>query len=917
MTREPWARIGFAARQLRADAGPATLLLVLVAVLAALVGGGPSLIRSFADQEVRQAATDLSLVDRSLSEQTTIPLPYVGGPAALPADQRWWGPLEQRLAEIRADFPAPVRDLVGEARFLSRTARVAVDQYAGQQFDQSLQFDSDPFVTEHLRLVQGRWPRVLPVVPDQLPPLEVVLGAPAALRLQWTVGTSRSVAGRTVTLVGVAAEQPVDPEFLSIEPNALTALVIDDGNAPIRLVAVAFLADGAWDAGVLFDDSVGVTGRIWYPTQVEKLDTAGVPELISQVRRVTGLRVELGAPDADSANSLQLSTELSGALAAALQRADAAGSVQWVAMTGPFGAAIAVLVLGLQAFARRRTEVTTLLVDRGAAPSTVRTIALAQGLLIGVPGAVIGVLAVRTWASWPVPWWAVLSGLLVMLVAPVYLAGVAAPGRSRRARADLTTTGSRSRWVAEAIVIVLAALSVALLLTGALDPTDGSDAASGGSDLLVLLAPILSILAVCVLTLRLYPLPLLLIRSVTRRRRGLVAHLGVTRSLREPAVGLPLILACLTGVTVATFSVTMLSTIDRGIVDAAARAAGSDLTMTGAPTFPSVVELAGTAPGVQHVATLGDAGPVEIDVGGRTSRAELFFGDTAALSRVLADVPRAAVIPGGMAAELAAGAPVPVVSSSGLGASGDGRRVTVKGEPVAVVGAGDFLPQASGEWILVDTAHVAALVPGRATGSVLLLSLQPGADPQLTGDFLDRGIHALEGVLPTNFDGTTSGNLLFSTPGASERQLSQVPTVEGMRVVLTVITILSAILTVLAVLVLAVGGTRQRSRLLAMLRLLGLRPRQAAALSAWEQGPPVITAVVVGGGFGLVLAMLVQHAVDLRAFTGDVLAPIYTLDGGRLLVMAGGFAIAVVVAVGLSAVLSGRAAAGSILRGEP
>lgn len=916
MIREPLARIGFAARQLRADAGPATLLLVLVAVLAALVSGGPSLIRSFADQEVRQAATDLSLLDRSLSEQTTIPLPYVGGPAALPADQRWWGPLEQRLAEIRADFPAPVRDLVGEARFLSRTGRVAVDKYAGQQFDQLLQFDSDPFVTEHLRLAQGRWPRVLPAVPDQLPPLEMVLGAPAALRLQWTVGTSRSVAGRTVTLVGVAAEQPVDPEFLSIEPNALTALVIDDGNAPIRLVAVAFLADGAWDAGVLFDDNGGITGRLWYPTQVEKLDTTGVPELVSQLRRVTGLRVELGAPGADSANSLQLSTELSGALVAALARADAAGSVQWVAMSGPFGAAIAVLVLGLQAFARRRMEVTTLLVDRGAAPSTVRTIALAQGLLIGVPGAVVGVLAVRTFASWPVPWWAVLIGLLVMLVAPVYLAAVAAPGRSRRARADLTTTGSRSRWVAEAIVIVLAALSVTLLLTGALDPAEASDAASGGSDLLVLLAPILSILAVCVLTLRLYPVPLLLIRSVTRRRRGLVAHLGVTRSLREPAVGLPLILACLTGVTVATFSVTMLSTIDRGIADAAARAAGSDLTMTGAPTFPSVIELAGTAPGVRSVATLGDAGPVEIDVGARTSRAELFFGDTAALSRVLADVPRAAVIPGGMAADVGAGAPVPVVTSSGLGASAGGG-ITVKGEPAAVVGAGDFLPQASGEWILVDSAHVAALVAGRATGSVLLMSLQPGADPQPTSDFLNRKIPTLEGVLPTNFDGTTSGNLLFSSPSASERQLSQVPTVEGMRVVLTVITILSAILTVLAVLVLAVGGTRQRSRLLAMLRLLGLRPRQAAALSAWEQGPPVITAVVVGGGFGLVLAVLVQRAVDLRAFTGDVLAPNFFLDGDRLLVMAGGFAVAVVMAVGLSAVLSGRAAAGSILRGEP
>lgn len=916
MIREPLARMGFAVRQLRADAGAAALLLVLVAVLAALVSAGPSLIRSFADEEVRQAATDLSLVDRSLSEQTTIPLPYVGGPASQPPDERWWGPLRQQLSKIRAEFPAPVREAVGEARFLSRTGRVAVDSYPGQQFDELVQFDSDPFVTEHLRLAQGRWPRAVPAQPDLQSPLEVVLGAPAARRLQWSLGTSRSVAGRQVTLVGVAAEQPVDPEFLSVEPNALTALVIDDGNAPIRLVAVAFVADGVWDAGVLFSEYGGISGRLWYPTQVEKLDTAGVPELISQLRGVTGRRLELGVPGVDAATSLQLSTKLSGALSGALRRADAAGSVQWVAMSGPFGAAIAVLVLGLQAFARRRTEVTTLLVDRGAAPSTVRTIALAQGLVIGLPGAVVGVLAVRTFASWPVPWWAVFVGLLVTLVAPSYLAAVAVPGRSRLARPDLTTTGSRSRWVAELIVIVLAALSVALLLTGALHPAEGSDAASGGSDPLVLLAPILLILAVCVLTLRLYPLPLLLIRSVTRHRRGVVAHLGVTRSLREPAVGLPLILACLTGVTVATFSVSMLSTIDRGIADAAARAAGSDLTMTGAPTFPRVVELAGTAPGVQNVATLGDAGPVEISVGGRSSRAELFFGDTAALSTVLADVPRAVVIPGGMAADLAADAPVPVVTSSGLDASAGGA-VTVKGEPAAVVGAGDFLPQASGEWILVDTAHVAALVPGRATGSVLLLSLQTGVDPQLTSEFLNRRIPTLEGVLPTNFDGTTTGNLLFSTPSASERQLSQVPTVEGMRVVLMVITVLSAILTVLAVLVLAVGGTRQRSRLLAMLRLLGLRPRQAAALSAWEQGPPVITAVVVGGGFGLVLAVLVQHAVDLRAFTGDVLAPIFTLDGGRLLAMAGGFAVAVVAAVGLSAVLSGRAAAGSILRGEP
>src|SRR5690606_25393914 len=150
---------------------------------------------------------------------------------------------------------------------------------------------------------------------------------------------------------------------------------------------------------------------------------------------------------------------------------------------------------------------------------------LAAGVVPAAVGVAAGILLARAMLPAVPPTPALLIAPALLAVLPA-LVGITTAGRSRgRERADARVT-SVWRLVAEAAVLLLAALATTLLLLR------GTAATSAQLDPLAAAAPFLLSLAACVLTLRLYPAVLRMVLARQRGRRGFVGLLGAARALR-------------------------------------------------------------------------------------------------------------------------------------------------------------------------------------------------------------------------------------------------------------------------------------------------------------------------------------------------------------------------------------------------
>ncbi|MFC5043819.1 FtsX-like permease family protein [Ornithinimicrobium kibberense] len=109
-------------------------------------------------------------------------------------------------------------------------------------------------------------------------------------------------------------------------------------------------------------------------------------------------------------------------------------------------------------------------------------------------------------------------------------------------------------------------------------------------------------------------------------------------------------------------------------------------------------------------------------------------------------------------------------------------------------------------------------------------------------------------------------------------------------------------------------GTAARSRLLAVLRTLGLRPGQTRALAAWELGPVLATSLVVGAVLGLVVPWVLVRAVDLTGLTGGRSQPPLAVDPLVVGAVLAAVALTVLTAVTVSAWLAGRTNLAQALR---
>jgi putative ABC transport system permease protein len=481
---------------------------------------------------------------------------------------------------------------------------------------------------------------------------------------------------------------------------------------------------------------------------------------------------------------------------------------------------------------------------------------------------------------------------VVIGLAPLAVLWMLSPRVAERAqRADLGGARSRLRLISEGAVAVLAITAVTLLFLRGY--------AVGGVDPLIAATPLLLALAACLLTLRLYPLPLRWLFSRSRRSPDISTFLGAARALREPSIGLTPVFALVVGVSVAVSSGVLLSALQHGVEQSAQSQIGADMRIVGTSFTRDQLELVRGVDGVAAATGISGAEPATLEVAGVKTPTSVFVVEADELRDVQGDAP--GILPPGVSLEPGSGAMPIVVSGPTADRIGESDEVRVGGVPAEVVGVtrGPVPTGSRVHWVAFDSSYAIDVVDRDPTDRTILVRLEVDAAPAAVADDIQSAL----GVA-----------LRIDTPQDIVAEIETGPAAQGIRIALLTATALAALLSALAIVMTLTLAAGPRGRVLALLRTLGAGRRVSAALTMWEIGPPAIAAIVAGTVFGALVPLVVLAGVDLRPFTGSSVQPDYRVDLATLALTLGGFVALAAVLTAVALLASHRIRAASVLR---
>lgn len=908
-----------ARRQFATDPWVSVGLAVLVGVVALLLTAAPRGLIDVQGRQLTEEITALSAAQRDLRGDWQRTVIY-GSAEDLTGDPSadGWAPLREGAERVRTQQPEPLRDVLGSPQFLARLeSDVPFDpEVETGYYTATLSLAVDPDLREHVELVDGDWPELVvgetptlrgredrqdtPEQPEEDAPVPIVVLAETAQELQLGVGDP--LPGTDLVLSGTyVPRDPDDPRWQHVDNGAVMGTLYDP-----NLGAEALLT------GFLSPDNRGAVGppasvrmRVWYP-----VDPTAVTGTTGQVEALTGQvngflaeqHTFASAEEILDAGSPQIplfTTELTQALERIASQQRATSSLLAVIAAGPLGVALAVAALGARLVVHRRRSAIALALARGAAPSQLRRLIAVEGLLLGVPAALVGHAAAMLLVPGPTPWWQWLVTVLVAVIPSLALATSLDDASLLQQRQDLAgRSRSRWRWVVEVVVVGLAGVATWRLLGR---EARGDDAGATGIDVLAAATPVLLALAACVITLRLYPLPLAALTAALRGRPGLTPFLGAARALRDPAGGLVPTLAVVLGTAVALISAVLLSTVTRGAQIAAWEDNGAPVRLNGPVLTEELREEIRGVEGVTAVGGVADSG----------STASLVVDGERTPVRIWVVEPEVRQVYA--SSELIPGPPPEFYESDGIPGvitlRGADEAVPEDPEAVTVSGLGDVevlghLDQLSGirvtgPGVLVDGDRWVEAGGTMPRATTTLIGVADGADPEEVA----AGVGQIIG---------TGG--VVTTVTSRLEAFTEAPVTVGLRQLFVGATVVSALLTVLAVVVVQLMGSGARSRLLATLRTLGLAPGQTRALTAWELAPLLVTSVAVGSVLGLGVPWVLLRGLDLTGLTGGSRQPDLYLDLPLLAAVLAAVVLTVLIAVTVSAWLAGRTNLAQALR---
>jgi len=911
MTRRVTTR-ALVAHHLRSRAGGSGIVAALVLVLTVLATAAPIALGLVGDAALRDRLDGLPPTARDVVSENT-GFPQLPPDADVPGEERpystdeVWGPFQASVESIRESADAPLPGILGPARTVTTHSDNDVLESPRTQ---AVTLAFDPDYEDEIRIVDGRmpeaaaarFPRVEPAPGEEpaavtvLNRIEVVLSTDTAAELGWAVGDVHtiglSINPIEIELVGVFDPVDASGDYWQHVPSVLTPKVFDDGNGPRKLTGTAYAHPASLVATGL---DAAYSTLVWYPTDADAISRDDAEQTVAALNRLTAvshtIATSAGGP---GILSLRFDADITGEIELALAQEASTAAVIAMLVAGPVGVAAAVLVLGCRLILEGRRPSLRLLSARGASTGQLRGLLAVEGAIAGAVPALLGAIGVVVLGALlfgAAPTVAGLVPAVLLALAPIAILVILAPSAAeRQTRADLGARGSRLRLITEGVIAGLAAVAPVLLFVRGY---------SDGVDLLIAATPLLLALVACLITLRLYPLPLRAVLGRARASSGADAFLGAARALREPSIGLTPVLALVVGVSVAVSSGILLSALQSGITDAARAQVGADVRVTGGTFTREQLDRVAALDGVDAATGISGADPAVIDIDGVKRATSVFVVDAAELREVQGDGP--GMLPPGVSLEPTDGPMPMLVAAATADLIGDTDKIDVGGVDAEVVGVsrGPVPTGVRENWVAIDSSYAEDALGRDPSDRTLLVSLDAGVIPVAVADDL-RGILG-DGVRLATADEIAAG-------------IQSGPAVQGVRWALLAATAIAALLSALAIVMTLALAAGPRARVLALLRTLGAPRRAATSLALWEIGPPAIAAVVAGTLFGLIVPLVVLAAVDLRPFTGSSVAPAYQVDPGILLLTLGGFLALAVLLTAVALLVSRRIRAAGALR---
>ncbi|WP_433719459.1 FtsX-like permease family protein [Actinoplanes sp. CA-051413] len=841
----------------RAFAGGLALLAALALVAALLVSGVPKLANGNTDAGLRADIAKLPHTARDLtfgSVRARFPLDPT-------ADVVRDGP--QRLDTYRAQLGAPLPELISDQWYTARVGPAGV-RTSGDvapfrgSCTPSLSVRTLTGADQAMRMVEGRPPASGGTV-------EATVARPAATAMKLRVGSTFTLTGSygeiPVQVVGIFEQTDPGAPIWADMPLTQTACPNPDDGVTVR---AGLLTD---DAGLRFAaERTGDVVHEWrYRLAEERLSAPDVPALAAAV----------AAARREPPPRTVLTSGLETSLSRFTNEQSAVAALLAVVQAGVLATLLGLIALAAGLVVERRRAEFALIRARGGAAATIGGRLLGETLLV-VPAAVLAgalagaLLPGRAPAHGWLPLLAVAA--VATLTAPVLATVTQRHPTFAGRRQDLTRSRpSARRLVAEAFVVLLAALGVLLVRRRGL-------AASDGVDPYLVVVPVLLAVGVALIVLRLLPWPLRLAGRLTARARGAVPFLGLAGAGR----GSPVHTAPLAVLVVAVATGVFTGTVAGSIADARDRATdqevAGDALIVGAGFGADTARTLAAVPGVTAVAPLWVANGVALrsSGGGRAQgQVSVLVVDGPAVDRVLRDSGNSLRLPPALTRAGRSGDPVPALVSPDLAA------------PVGTEGAVDVQGTPYPFRVAAVAAEVAGLGVGAQRFVVLPAQALPvAAQPLQFNRFVVAGPDADPDALRRAGD---AGQLAYRTSGLGQAPAdyalppTTVTTWQGRRASLEdsgVNRVLSftftagaasaVLLALLAVAFAVLAGAPVRGATLSRLRTLGLSAGQGRRLLLYELVPLLTVALVAGGLVGVALPRLLGPALGLSGFTAGV-----------------------------------------------
>jgi putative ABC transport system permease protein len=815
------------------------------------------------------------------------------------------GQSEKAIAAIPGKLPSPLADHVGPTQWVANSDAGDGKLPNDLPLNLVVTLSFDLQWTDRITFVDGAAPEAWEgdeqidpaqagAPPVEQAPIPVALSQAAADELQLSVGDVIGFSPVDLVIAGIYTLNDPDDAYW-VHESGLAKVSLERDPGQLTKARVSVYLDPLSLAGL---QSTFASGSLSAFIQVDPsgLDYGDAATLQTQVRKAMAAQFAL-----PFFGSLSFRSGLGDAIGRVVERVTAGSALLALSVSGLLGVLLAVFALAVQSVIARRRPALALAAARGAGALQLRSSMVLEGLLLSVPGAVAAVALAAV--ILPGPFTAAeLVPPAVVAAAPAALFGVlTSPRRLRDPRGDLQVRSrSRFRWVAEVAVVALALLSLYLLARRGLV----ASSAVVGIDPLLAATPLLLPTAVCIGVLRLYPVPMLAIQRRLRARRGSAGVLGAARAVRDPALGFAAALALVVGITVVVFSTVMATTIRAGLVRGAQETVGADIRIDAQYLPDELIRQIAATDGVAGAVAVALVPGVDLSVDGTDTDVYVVMADTAALHEIRPDIP--------VLSEKIDGR-IPVLVSSdwsdrvaGVELAFAGGRQTAN---VGIIPA-DAIPGATRHYVVIDSVFAAEAGTTASDPDKVLVGLDENASPAAIAPHLEELVTDAQ---PEELRGLVG----VVTAQAELAKVRSSPTVASMESSLLLAAGASLLLTMLTVVLASVGAATARNRLVGVLRILGMSPRQLRAIQAWELGPVAVTAVLVGTGVGLVLPLIVTNVLDLRAFVGGRYQPGPIVDPLWIAAAVGSFVLVVVVA-GIIAAAFGRrfAPAGTLKMGE-